>query len=209
MSAEEIQIIFNFLLRYGFEGIIAGFIVFLLVKLFLPGYLSEKGKNLATKEDISKITDDIEKVKSTYNQLLETLKAQHQLRLAAIDKRLQAHQEAFCLWRKINNALGTDLLPEIIKECDDWWGNNSLYLEAEPRKAFLAAWVSARDLKWYQDNNEASLVTKCRQDINYAGEAITKAVELPTLNELIDANNNNNSKQLTNSISRNIFVGRQ
>jgi hypothetical protein len=52
MSPEEIQSVVNILLRYGFGGIVAGLVVFLLVKHFLPGYLSEKGKNLATKEDI-------------------------------------------------------------------------------------------------------------------------------------------------------------
>lgn len=187
MNPEEIQTIFIFFLRYGFEAVVAGVVVFLLIKYFLPGYLSQKGKNLATKEDISEITKKIAEVESTYNQILETFKAQHQLRLAAVEKRLQAHQEAFCLWRKINGALGSEHLPEIIRECDEWWGNNSLYLEPEPRRAFLEAWVSARDLKWYQENSEASLVTKCHQQINYAGEAITKAVELPRLNELIDA----------------------
>ncbi|USD27656.1 hypothetical protein J8Z24_11915 [Pseudoalteromonas sp. SCSIO 43201] len=197
MSPEEIQSVLNFLLRYGFEGVIAGLVVFLLVKYFLPGYLSQKGKNLATKEDISEITKEIEEVKSTYSQIMETFKAQHQLRLAAVEKRLQAHQEAFCLWRKINGALGTEHLPGIIRECDEWWGNNSLYLEAEPRRAFLEAWVSAKDLKWYQENSEASLVSKCYQQINYAGEAITKAVELPRLNELIDTKEPNKSMQPT------------
>lgn len=201
MSPEEIQSISTFLLRYGFEAVVAGVIVFLLVKFFLPGYLSEKGKNLATKEDIAEITKEIEEVKSTYNQLLETFKAQHQLRLASVEKRLQVHQEAFCLWRRINGALGTDFLPEIIKECDEWWGNNSLYLEPEPRRAFLEAWVSARDLKWYQENSEPSLVTKCHQQINYAGEAITKAVELPRLNELIDTKEPNKSMQPTAAAS--------
>lgn len=197
MNLEEIQTIFIFFLRYGFEAVVAGVVVFLLIKHFLPSYLSQKGKNLATKEDISEITKEIEEVKSTYNQILETFKAQHQLRLAAVEKRLQAHQEAFCLWRKINGALGSEHLPEIIRECDEWWGNNSLYLEPEPRRAFLEAWVSARDLKWYQENSEASLVTKCHQQINYAGEAITKAVKLPRLNELIDAKEPNKTIQPT------------
>ncbi|TAA41737.1 hypothetical protein [Corallincola spongiicola] len=197
MSPEEVQNTINFLLRYGFEAVVAGIVVFLLIKHFLPGYLSQKGKNLATKEDISDITKEIDQVKSTYDQILETFKAQHQLRLAAVERRLQAHQEAFCLWRKINGALGTEHLPEIIRECDVWWGNNSLYLEAEPRQAFLEAWVSARDLAWYQENSEANLVTKCHQQIHYAGEAITKAVELPKLNELVDIAAPNKSMQPT------------
>lgn len=187
MTIEEITAILRFLLQYGLEGVIAGSITFILVKNFLPGYLSEKGKNLATKEDISGITKEIEKVKSDYNQILEAVKAQHQLRLAAVEKRLQAHQEAFCLWRKINGALGKDSLHEVINECDEWWGNNSLYLEPEPREAFLAAWVSAKDLKWHQDNSEQKLVYECYEKIAYAGDAITNAVALPKINEFLDA----------------------
>ncbi|MEJ5906176.1 hypothetical protein V7V80_15945 [Pseudomonas kermanshahensis] len=34
------------------------------IKFYLPGYIKEKGKNLATKEDIAGITDQIEQVKA-------------------------------------------------------------------------------------------------------------------------------------------------
>ena len=38
----------------------------LILGNFLPKYLSKKGENLATKEDISEITDKIESVKHEY-----------------------------------------------------------------------------------------------------------------------------------------------
>ena len=37
---------------------------------FFRGYLNKKGENLATKEDIAKITDKIEQVKSAYTERL-------------------------------------------------------------------------------------------------------------------------------------------
>ncbi|MBT64592.1 MAG: hypothetical protein CML13_15445 [Puniceicoccaceae bacterium] len=40
----------------------------------LGAYIKEKGKNLATKEDIADITDQVEGVKQAYHQDLETLK---------------------------------------------------------------------------------------------------------------------------------------
>lgn len=46
----------------------------LLLKHFLPSYVDEKAKNLATKEDIEDITDKIEKVKFNYSQEIEKLK---------------------------------------------------------------------------------------------------------------------------------------
>ena len=41
---------------------VAAFFAGMLVREFLPGYLREKGKNLATKEDNTEITDNIESV---------------------------------------------------------------------------------------------------------------------------------------------------
>ncbi len=38
----------------------------LLLNKFLPSYFSEKGKNIATKEDIEQITQKVENVKSNY-----------------------------------------------------------------------------------------------------------------------------------------------
>jgi len=47
----------------------------LLLKQYLPAYASQKGKNLATKEDIADITNEIEKTRAEYSIELETLKS--------------------------------------------------------------------------------------------------------------------------------------
>lgn len=47
-----------------------------LIKFFPAGYLGEKGKNLATKEDVAEITDRIERVKGQYSAELEATKAE-------------------------------------------------------------------------------------------------------------------------------------
>jgi len=57
----------------------------LLLYRYLPAYASEKGKNLATKEDIADITKRIEQVKSSYAHELEGVRA-------AIGSRLGIHQ---------------------------------------------------------------------------------------------------------------------
>lgn len=57
----------------------------ILYKYYLPGYATEKGKNLATKEDVADITSRIEDVKAKYAQDLEGLRA-------AIHSRLGIHQ---------------------------------------------------------------------------------------------------------------------
>lgn len=177
----------EFILGYAVEGSVAGVIVFLLIKNFLPGYLSQKGKNLANSEDIEEITNKIEDIKTQNQTLLEGYKAKHQLRLAALDKRLEAHQQAFSLWRQLNGSLGQpEYLKEIVRTCDKWWGDNSLYLEPDSREAFLKAWVSARDMEYYQGTGDASLIQDAHKQLNAAGAIITRAVELPPLNETFE-----------------------
>ena len=57
----------------------------LLLYRYLPAYTAEKGKNLATKEDIAEITKRIEGVKSAYAHELEGVRA-------ALGSRLGIHQ---------------------------------------------------------------------------------------------------------------------
>ncbi|WP_335900593.1 chromosome segregation ATPase [Shewanella algae] len=95
MAFEEIEPLLNLLFRYGIEGAIAGLIVFLLVKHFLPGYLSQKGKNLATQEDIEIITDKVESVKSGYAEVLEEVKSNNQIKIAAIEREKSLKKEVF------------------------------------------------------------------------------------------------------------------
>ena len=61
----EIKILFLSHVGTVCEIIAGGFILFLLT------YFREKGKNVATREDIEKITDKIEGVKLEYAMLLK------------------------------------------------------------------------------------------------------------------------------------------
>lgn len=65
--------IFEFILKYLIIVPIYAtpLIILWLGKFYIPGYMSEKGKNLATKDDIAEITQKIEHVKSEYAKALE------------------------------------------------------------------------------------------------------------------------------------------
>lgn len=143
MSPEELQFVYKHAVAYGGFTLVVGVLVFLITRYALASYLSEKGKNLATREDIEEITRKVEAVRAPYNELLEELKARHQLRLAALDRRLQAHQEAFTLWRELHGVVhGPDVGPVVIK-LQSWWEQNCLYLEPRVREAFVRAYSAA------------------------------------------------------------------
>lgn len=182
MSSEELQNLMSLLAPYALEAAITGAVVSLLLKIFLPGYLSEKGKNLATKEDIAKITEEIERVKSQYAVLLEELKAKHQLRLAAIDRRLEAHQEAFTLWRELLARTHTEEAGKAVMKCQDWWDKNCLYLEPNVREAFSVAYSAANTHNaLLQDRSNVELAKENWDKITKAGQIILEAAQLPGL----------------------------
>ncbi|EIO3980388.1 hypothetical protein LQK36_004291 [Vibrio vulnificus] len=67
---ETLVLIFNFV-------VLVALVVFsLLMKTFLPKYLAEKAKNLATKEDIEQITDQVETIKRQHATELEKTKTE-------------------------------------------------------------------------------------------------------------------------------------
>ncbi len=179
---------------FGLGGLIAALLVSYLFKSYLPSYFAEKGKNLATKEDIGLITNEIEKVKIDYarnlqeiihqnNLLVEQIRGNNQLRTAALEKRLQAHQEAFTLWRKLLHSVHEDGIVKIVIECQDWWDKNCLYLTPEARTAFNAAYHNACNYPGYSKAGNPEILDRCWDRIERAGEIIVSGAELPPIEQ--------------------------
>ena len=113
------------------------------------------------------------------------LERTHQLRLAAADKRLEAHQQAFALWRKLIQTVHDEKeIFNTVAECQEWWNNNCLYLSPDAREKFRYSYICAASHNEYKkDRENPQLVTKNWFDIADAGEAIVRGAELPTLGE--------------------------
>jgi len=126
--------------------------VFIAIAGILGAFLKKKAANLATKEDIEAITKKVEDIRSEYNKQLELHKASlqlsNQLKLAALDKRLEKHQEAFTLWRNLLFSLRDEVkIKTAIDESEKWWDKNCLYLSDEARSAFHTALILAVDFR--------------------------------------------------------------
>lgn len=108
-------------------------------------------------------------------------------RLAAIDKRLQVHQEAFALWtRLLSNVHRENEIGAVVIECQTWWNNNCLYLEEKARKSFRTAYMSALNHKdFLKDRSNPQLVQKNWADIVAVGDALADAVALPPVGDLV------------------------
>ena len=103
----------------------------------LGAYMAERLKNHATKKDIGAITLKVEEVKDAFNRQMEDLKAHHQLRMVAAERRMQAHQEAYINWLKLlKEGAANDPKQAVIDECQAWYRSNCIFLGVRSRKAF-------------------------------------------------------------------------
>ena len=166
------------------------------IVVLVVSYLKNKGRNLATKEDIKAITEKIESVKADYAEKLENivhenklirdqLQQRHEMRLAALEKRLAVHQEAYTLWwEMMGKASKNDGIGDFIIKCQKWFVKNSLYLTKESRNAFYDAYNAAfihPDLK--RNRESAAVLKENFQKIQRAGEVFVEAVSLPSLGD--------------------------
>ena len=162
--------------------------VFSFLASYLGAYTRRKGENLATKEDIAEITRTQEEVRSEFQKLREQSTQRHQLRLAAIDKRLEKHQEAYSLWWELRGASRKrDAIGSVVMKCQNWWVNNNLYLDKEAREAFYRAFLVAANHPILiapggpRDEIAAKTIRESAETIDRAAEAIERTVDLPSI----------------------------
>jgi hypothetical protein len=95
MSFEEVEKIITIAGSFGVGAILGGGTLFYLIRSYIPAYLSEKGKNLATKEDVGAITEEVEAVKTGYAKILEEVKVSNQLKISAIEREQNIKKEVY------------------------------------------------------------------------------------------------------------------
>lgn len=181
-------------------GVLIGVgITLLILKYYVPGYLAEKGKNLATKEDVEEITKKVESVRTEHALLLEAVKSRNQMKFAAIDKRLETHQRAFALWRDLYGKIHNPKVIDVVNECHEFWNTHCLYLEPEVREAFALAYQSAarhKDLiEQYRGmgGEGRDEIEENMRIIRAPRDLIAKAVELPPFSDEEVASNEENA----------------
>ncbi|RYH22277.1 MAG: hypothetical protein EON54_25310 [Alcaligenaceae bacterium] len=104
----------------------ASWLAFLLIAVFtgmgayLGSYLRKSSELKAINENFTEVREQLKKqasdaatIKHQFDQLLEGQRGEQQLRMVAADRRLQAHQEAFTLWRALYRATHTPEIDEV------------------------------------------------------------------------------------------------
>ena len=177
---------------YGIIFIVAA------VGAYIGAYLRRKGQNFADKEDIKKLTEIVESVRSQHAKELENLahenrkvlefsSRKHQLSLAALDRRLAAHQEAFIVWWSLAICYyDKEKRKQSLVNCQTFWNSNCLYLGTRTRDAFRETMV---DVAFYggPKDQDISEINDMKQKVDAVFRAILADAELPNINDsLVD-----------------------
>ncbi|MGI9485606.1 MAG: hypothetical protein ACR2RF_06950 [Geminicoccaceae bacterium] len=91
----------------------------LLVVVIIQPYIYHKIKNVAQKEDIANITEEIEKVRVRFDKMREDNTTENKLRLSIFDQRFRAHQEAFSLWLELFLSINNDDWGKHTNKCQE------------------------------------------------------------------------------------------
>ncbi|MBD8873856.1 hypothetical protein [Rhodanobacter sp. DHB23] len=181
----------------GSAGAVIGAVLLFGLPRYAGSYLSEKGKGLATKEDIGKITTIVESIKHDNEvklaQVTEALRAQTSLRLLAGERRLETHQKAYLLWLEMLDHIHMDegtARAELKDKFRDFYVENCLYLDAAVRVAFIDALTSydihldlLRGQYGTPEYNREQMVieiTNNMQRVKNLGRVIETACDLPS-----------------------------
>jgi hypothetical protein len=78
-----------------------------------------------------------DKMREEFEREIHTINRKDKFKLAALDKRLEAHQCAYTLAIKMNQTLGQpNEGKEVVQKCKTFWEEQNLFLSNEIRKLF-------------------------------------------------------------------------
>ena len=146
---EFLAAVLDVLERFGPAMAGVAIIVALFVQAYFAKYLNVKADTLAKKEDLPDlkvIKRELEQVsqsiKHSYEELRGHARLRGQLQVAALEKRLAVHQEAYAMCRALVSAAHrTEDFP--MRRFEDWWRDNCLYLTELAADAVYQAYLAS------------------------------------------------------------------
>ena len=132
-------------------------------------------------------------VAAATNWLTAREQRKQQWALAALDKRLAVHQEAFVQWKKVIGAIsGGENVLKIALDAERWLNNNCIYLDAVSGRAFQDCLVCAVTNEETLKTTQLAKIRKDKQDVwkklMKPGQVILAGVSLPNLAAMYSLN---------------------
>ena len=134
----------------------------------------------------------LERQKASYATVLAVFKKEsseelanrrinHELSVAALEKRLEVHQQAYSLWVDMKNHPAGSAL-EIYTDCLSFLKNNAIYLTSDALSAFTLATSLLNDCYIAERAGSITILTNHLRMLEEQGEIIRNALNLPDIN---------------------------
>jgi len=124
---------------------------------------------------------------STITQLIISKRERKdKFRLAALDKRLEAHQEAYTLWIELINLItiiSDEKFWNTYNKAKDWWNKNCLYLDDKSKLNFNECLMNFFQFYPFAFNGSKSGEDEALKQIKETGKIIAQGVELTPLKD--------------------------
>lgn len=111
-----------------------------------------------------------------------------QLRLAALDKRLEAHQQAYTLWCEIKSSISNqEEINDVVQNARIWWQKNCLFLGPKSRAAFFNClqytgyYITMSNTSSIRNNKKE--IRESWNTIMLPGRTLVEEVNLPSFGE--------------------------
>ena len=126
-----------------------------------------------------KTANEILNLQNEHAKTLEESRQKHQSNLAAVEVRLQVHQQAFTRLLGLLKQRDPEVLRSHARECEIWWTENCLYLSEEASKAYRALCSSFPHQVSYDNNGDILLPASTWALLTDAFTSIHKVPGLP------------------------------
>lgn len=123
----------------------------------------------------------LEKFKQEGQAELSNRRANHELSVAALEKRLEVHQQAYSLCIDMKNHSENDA-KKTYNKCFYFFKDNSIYLTTDARVAFTSAMDLMNSRFFMFKNDDTEMVKDLSQKIEIQGNKILKTLNLPDIN---------------------------
>ena len=160
------------------ESILSAVIIFAIG--LLPLYIQTKVKTIVEESVKHGFQSERDKIRQEFEREMSDVEWTRRIRLAALDKRLDANQKAHTLARKLIRTLRSNdkIKKTVSSECSEFWDNQCLYLSNEVRKAFISALFEYNLYDSYAiDDSE----TEKKESIKMMNDARVEISKLPNI----------------------------
>lgn len=194
----------NQMFESAVAAIFSSIVTFSLLAWFFvsKSYLGQRAKNLATQQDIQKITDAVEKIRADYASRLQESEHKNALMLeryrsvaeaqrTLLERRLEALQGAYTRLQRLSwdmTSNDASAISQMVMEAQEFWLDNCIFMGWDVGISFKRGYMTAGAHRaLLEARADVDVIVQSGECVRNAIKDIVKAAELPADKVILDS----------------------